>query len=218
MKTTTHPSPAPILLTGFKPYDGMARNPTELLMARAPEALADIPGVSLRAIVLDTDYALSEQQLVQAMDDFQPRAVISFGLNRRIDAIHLERIAVNIDDAAIPDTAGVIRRGQIIAADGPVGYWSTLPLQASARALDDAGIPVQFSNHAGTYICNHIFYFGRHLIATRALPIRMGFIHAPPLPEMVGDQPGRTGMNLETLLQAARIILTTTVATIWAGE
>ena len=207
-KTLFHnDSPARILLTGFTPYDGAAINPTERLMRLAPKTLADIPGVSLRAIVLDTAYRRSEEQFAAALDDFHPDIVLSFGLSRRIDAIHLERIAVNVDDAPIIDNHGELRRGQKIVEDGPVGYWTTLPIDAIHRALQDAGIPVGFSNHAGAYVCNHIFYFGLHTIATRRIPTRMGFIHVPPLPDMVRDEPSRSGMSFNTLAKATRIIL-----------
>jgi pyroglutamyl-peptidase len=209
--------PLRILLTGFRPYDGMARNPTEQLMRRAPEALADIPGVALRAIVLDTDYELSEQQFTAALDDFRPDVVLSFGLSRRIDEIKLERVAINVDDASIPDNSGRLRRGQPIIKDGPVGYWGTIPIDAILQALHDAGIPAGISNHAGAYVCNHIYYFGLHTIATRGLPTRMGFIHVPPLPEMVADEPNRTGMSMETLIKAARVIITTAAEPIRQG-
>ena len=204
---TNQSSPTRILLTGFRPYDGMARNPTELLMARAPETLADIPDAALRAIVLDTAYQRSEAQFTAALDDFRPHIVLSFGLSRRLDEIKLERIAVNIDDSPIADNDGEVRRGQKIAEAGPVGYWAPLPIDAIRRDLQNAGIPAGISNHAGTYVCNHILYFGLHTIATRGLPTRMGFIHVPPLPDMVADKPGRSGMSLETLEQAARIII-----------
>ncbi len=206
-----------ILLSGFRPYDGMARNPTEQLMRRAPEALADIPGVSLRAIVLDTDYQLSEQQFTAALDDFRPGVVLSFGLSRRIDEIKLERVAINVDDAPIPDNSGRLRRGQLIAEDGPVGYWGTIPIDAILQTLHNAGIPAGISNHAGAYVCNHIYYFGLHTIATQGLPTRMGFIHVPPLPEMVRDEPGRAGMSMETLIEAARVIITTAAEPIRQG-
>ncbi len=208
MKTKL-PSSARILLTGFTPYDGAAINPTERLMRLAPKTLADIPGVILRAIVLDTAYRRSEAQFAAALDAFRPDIVLSFGLSRRIDEIKLERIAVNVDDAPIADNAGELRRGQTIAKDGPVGYWSTLPLDAIRRALMEAGIPAGISNHAGAYVCNHILYFGLHTIATRELPTRMGFIHVPPLPDMVRDESGRSGMSFDALVQAARVIIDT---------
>jgi len=196
-----------ILLTGFKPYDNMPVNPTEQLMARSPGSLADIPGITLHPIVLDTDYQRSEGQFAAALDDFRPDIVLSFGLSRRIDAIKLERIAVNVDDAPLVDTGGKLRRGQKIAEDGPVGYWTTLPIDAILHALQDAGIPAGISNHAGAYVCNHLLYFGLHTITTRGLPTRMGFIHVPPLPEMVNGESGRTGMDMEILLRATRIIV-----------
>jgi len=214
---TASSPPARVLLTGFTPYDGVAINPTEQLMLAAPAALADIPGVALRAVVLDTDYQRSEQQFLAALADFRPHAVLSFGLSRRIDEIKLERIAINVDDAPIVDTNGVLRRGQKIAPDGPVGYWTTLPIEVIQQALQEAGIPAGISNHAGAYVCNHLYYFGLHTIAARGLNSRMGFVHVPPLPEMLGEaESHRTGMRFETLLRAARIIVTTTAAHIAA--
>ncbi len=206
----THP--IRVLLTGFTPYDNIPLNPTEQLMRRAPEALSDIPGVMLRTVVLDTDYQLSEEQFLAALADFRPDAVLSFGLSRRLDAIKLERIAINVDDAPIVDTGGKLRRGQEIAAGGPVGYRTTLPIEAILQALHQADIPADISNHAGAYVCNHLLYFGLHRIATQGLHTRMGFIHVPPLPEMLGAGTERTGMSMETLLKAARIIIAVTVA------
>jgi pyrrolidone-carboxylate peptidase len=45
----------------------------------------------------------------------------------------------------------------------------------------------------------------------------MGFIHVPPLPEMVRDEPGRAGMSMETLIEAARVIITTAAEPIRQG-
>ena len=209
---TASSPPARVLLTGFTPYDGVAINPTEQLMLAAPAALADIPGVTLRAVVLDTDYQRSEQQFLAALAAFRPHAVLSFGLSRRLDEIQLERIAINVDDARLLDASGAVRRGQKIAPDGPVGYWTTLPIEAILQNLQNADIPAGISNHAGAYVCNHLYYFGLHTIAARGLDTRMGFIHVPPLPEMLDASAGRSGLSMATLLQAARIIIAVTVA------
>ena len=50
-------------------------------------------------------------------------------------AISLERIAFNINDASIPDNEGNLRQGQPIIEDAPVGYRSTLPLDAMYKAI-----------------------------------------------------------------------------------
>ena len=195
-----------ILCTGFKPFGPVAVNPTEqLMLALSAERF---PQAEVCAIVLDTDYARCEAQFDQALQSFGPDAVICFGVNRRADELRLERIAVNVDDAAIGDTGGQLRQGQRIAPDGPVGYWSSLPLEEMHQALQEAGLPVAFSNHAGAYVCNHVFYYGRHLIETRGWSIPMGFIHVPPLPEELGEKDeGRSGMDPGTLLRAAQICI-----------
>jgi pyroglutamyl-peptidase len=68
-------------------------------------------------------------------------------------------------------------------------------------------------HHAGTYLCNHLFYYGLHLIETLGLGTRMAFVHVPPLPEQIG--PGvraKVGMALETWVDAARVCVAATAA------
>lgn len=190
-----------MLVTGFRPFGEVDINPTERLMRVLADE--DMAGVALEALVLDTDYRRCEEQFRAALERVHPRAVLSFGLSMAADELRLERIAVNLDDARIPDTSGLLRRGERIVEDGPVGYWSTLPLGELYAALQEEDIAVGMSNHAGTYLCNHLFYYGRHLIETRRLGTRMGFLHVPPLPEQVAGLPGRKGMDLETLQRAA---------------
>jgi pyroglutamyl-peptidase len=189
-----------ILLTGFKPFGDLAINPTEPLMTELSAAAAEFPGVQLDTLVLDVDYALAEAQFRAALQQCTPDAILSFGVDGRADALHLERIAVNLDDAGLPDTGGETRGGTRIVADGPVGYWATLDLDRLYRALVEAEIPVRYSNHAGTYLCNHVFYYGLHTIATLGLETRMGFVHVPPLPPLPS-----AAAAMEALVRAARV-------------
>lgn len=192
-----------MLVTGFRPFGKAAVNPTEWLMQTLAGSGEIVPGVAIETLVLDTDYVLCEEQFRAAWERLAPAAVLSFGLNMGSDEIRLERIAVNIDDAPIADTGGHLRNGKRIVPNGPVGYWATLPLDEMCGALKEAGIPVAISNHAGTYVCNHLFYYGRHLIETRRSQTPMGFIHVPPFPEQVADEAERCGMSPEMLRRAA---------------
>ncbi len=194
-----------ILLTGFGPFGKAEVNPTQRLMEAVAAGSVAFAGAAVRAVVLDTAYAACEEQFRRAVAEWAPAAVLSFGLHMGTDELRLERIAVNVDDAAIADTGGLLRSGQRIAEDGPVGYWSTLPLEGMRRALEAAGIPVAVSNHAGTYVCNHLFYTGRHWIERRAPGTAMGFIHVPPFPEQVQGEAGRRGMALDVLVRAAQV-------------
>jgi pyrrolidone-carboxylate peptidase len=36
-----------------------------------------------------------------------------------------------------------------------------------------------FSNDAGGFVCNHVYYRAAHLVASAGLPTRVGFVHLP---------------------------------------
>jgi len=194
-----------ILLTGFGPFPKMEVNPTGRLMEHIATLTEPFPGICAHTAVLEVDYLRCEEQFRQAVEANQPEAILSFGVYKGADNIRLERIAVNFDDATTADNGGLQRQGEQIVKDGPVGYWSTLPVEAMQRALVAADIPAAFSSHAGTYLCNHIFYYGRHWIETRGLRIPMGFIHVPPFPEQVPKEDKLQGMALEVLFRAAQV-------------
>lgn len=202
---------ARILLTGFKPFGDLELNPTEKLMhaiAAGPgsASAAGFPDAHVETLVLDTDYVLCEQQLRDAVQRLAPHAILSFGVNMGTDELRLERIAVNLDDANIPDSGGHLRAGERIVEEGPVGYWATLTLDRIYEALVEAGIPCKFSNHAGTYVCNHLYYYGLHLTQAFGAGTVMGFVHVPPLPEQIGEASrAKVGMDLETLVEAAQV-------------
>src|SRR4051812_13371889 len=190
-----------ILVTGFEKFGPNDLNPTALLMER----LAGVDGVI--ADVLPVEYHTSVKRFEALLDEHRPDVAVAFGLARTYDQIRLERAALNLDEAAVPDNAGVLRCGLRIAEDGPVGYWSTLPIDRLIAALSEAGLPVAASGHAGGYVCNHLFYGVRHALERRCWPLPMGFVHVPPLPEQIAGELGRTGLTLSELERAAEIIL-----------
>jgi pyroglutamyl-peptidase len=190
-----------ILVTGFERFGPNDLNPTALLMDR----LAGKGGVT--AVVLPVEYHTSVKRFEALLDEHRAEVAVAFGLARSCDQIRLERVALNLDEATVPDNAGVLRCGLRIAEDGPVGYWSTLPVDRLIKALTEAGLPAGPSGHAGGYVCNHLFYGVRHALECRGRPLPMGFVHVPPLPEQVSSEPGRTGLGLDDLERAAHIIL-----------
>lgn len=190
-----------ILVTGFERFGPNDLNPTALLMDR----LADRKGIV--ATVLPVEYHTSIERFEALLDEHRPDAAVAFGLARSFDRIRVERVALNLDEATVPDNAGVLRCGLRIVEDGPVGYWSSLPVDRLIDALDRAGLPVAASGHAGGYVCNHLFYGVRHALEQRGWPLPMGFVHVPPLPEQIAGEPGRTGLALDEIERAAHIVL-----------
>ena len=90
------------------------------------------------------------------------------GLDARAAAVRLERLAVNLADARIPDNAGAQPHDEPLDPSGAAALWTTLPVRAAEAAIREAGLPVEVSYTAGTYVCNATFY--RVLAATSGLP------------------------------------------------
>ena len=196
---------ARLLVTGFEPFLDFTVNPTAQL-ARDLDGLS-VAGVAVAGAVLPVHFERGAAAILAALDQTRPDAVICLGLASEIECIKIERVALNIDEAFNPDSDGVVRRGLPIIADGPVGYWSTLPVDRLVERLTAAGLPAETSRDAGGYLCNHVFFRARHQIEGQGRPVPCGFVHFPPLPEQVAGRPGRTGMPYEKMLTAARAIV-----------
>ena len=192
-----------VLLTGFTPFDDHDVNPSQLIV----EALAqrEYATIDLIAEILPVVYQAAGSRLSDLIAQHQPDVVICLGLAARRSAINLERVALNLDDAKIPDNAGDLAVGRPIQQDGPVAYLSTLPLEAMKRALQAQEIPVEISNHAGAYVCNHVFYAARHAIEQAQSPTICGFIHVPA----IADTADAPGLLLNQMIEAVEVCIVT---------
>ena len=70
----------------------------------------------------------------------------------------MERIAINVDDARIPDNISQQPIDEAIQTEGEAAYFTTLPIKRIVKAIREAGISAEVSNSAGTFVCNHIMY------------------------------------------------------------
>jgi pyroglutamyl-peptidase len=186
------------LLTGFEPFGDVKINSSQLVVER----LADRHR-ALMTKVLPTEYIAAGRCIIDLIERLRPNRIICLGVAEGRDAINLERIALNLDDANVPDNARLQRTGVPIVAGAPLAYASTLPLAKICEGLTSKGIPAAISNHAGTYVCNHVFYLARHLVEIAGLEAQCGFIHLPAISEPTGTEPGRSpGMNLDVMVMA----------------
>jgi pyroglutamyl-peptidase len=192
-RTTARPT---LLLTGFDPFDGAKSNPS-WDAASALDGSA-IGGHRVVARQLPTEFGASLRALRSAIRETSPALVVCLGLAGGRKGLSLERVAINVDDARIPDNAGAQPVDARIAARGPAAYFSTLPIKAMLAALQKHGIPAHVSQTAGTYVCNHVFYGLMHALR-RKQGVRGGFIHVPSI--------GRGGMPLDDIVEGLRIAL-----------
>lgn len=178
-----------VLVTAFEPFDGRAANRSErwleaFLVAARDAGLAH--RVDLSAALLPVDYVKLPRALARLWTSERPDAWILTGESGRGDAIRVERVAVNLMDATIPDSAGQRRRDAPVVRGGPAAYFATPDVRAAARALERGGVRAAVSLSAGTYCCNQAFYVACHLAATARRPgsrkARIVFLHVPRLP------------------------------------
>ena len=169
-----------VLLSGFAPFDGAATNESWEAVREAVPALV-ARGVDAEAVELPVEFGTASERLAEAVRGLRPRLVVAVGLAAGRTAITLERVAINIRDARIPDNAGASPVDEPVVPGAPVGRFSTLPVKAMVAALTADGVPAAVSQTAGTYVCNDVFYALQHLLATDpALEgIRGGFVHVP---------------------------------------
>jgi len=178
--TKTQKGKKKILLAGFEPFDGERLNSSGQAVERfRGSVIADREVVSE---ILPCAFGESLTELKRAIDRVKPELVLCIGQAGGRSAIGLERIAINLDDARIPDNNDSQPIDEPVVKGGPAAYWSTLPIKAIVQALNEARIKAEVSNTAGTFVCNHVFY-GLMRTLKRLNGIRGGFIHVPYLPQ-----------------------------------
>ncbi len=209
-----------VLITGFEPFDQDPLNPS-WEVARALQGWQPAsPGgaCTVQAVQLPCVFGAAIEHLQQALAQWQPTLVICLGLASGRSEITPERIAINVDDARIPDNAGRQPVDVAVQPGGPAAYFSTLPIKAMVRDLRAQGIAAAVSNTAGTFVCNHVFYALMHQLALQAaapsgaVVARGGFIHVPALPELAALHPGMPSMALASQVRGIQIAVETALA------
>ncbi|MFM1992004.1 MAG: hypothetical protein RJA99_4961 [Pseudomonadota bacterium] len=197
-----------ILLTGFEPFGGESVNPSWLIASALDGET--IGGARVHAQRLPTAFRASLRVLRAALRRHRPVLVVALGQAGGRAELSIERVAINVDDARIPDNAGARPIDVPVVRGGPAAHFSTLPIKAIVAALRARGVPAAVSQTAGTFVCNHVFYGLQHALAgTR---VRGGFVHVPYLPEQAAAWPGEPSLPLATMVDGVREALRVALA------
>ena len=198
-----------VLLTGFEPFNKEIVNP-------AWEAVRSLDGWGGDCFVVVTRqlpcaFGDANRVIFEAIAAVKPDLVIAVGqAGGRVD-LSVERVAINVDDAPIPDNAQRQLVDEPIVRDGPAAYFSTLPIKAIVHGMKAAGLPASVSQTAGTFVCNHVFYGLMH--HTVGMGLKAGFIHIPYLPEQAAAHPGAPSMALADMVRGLKIAVEVALST-----
>ena len=186
-----------ILITGFQSFGGQSVNPAWEAVRKLPDVLGD---KVLWKLEIPVTFGGAFDAVEAKAAEIDPDVILCVGQAGGRDAVTPERIAVNLQDASIPDNAGNQPVDLPVVADGANAYFTSLPVKAMAAAVRAQDIPCRLSCTAGTYVCNDVFY--RLLHRYRDTEKRVGFVHVPFLPEQ-----GSPNLPLDSIVRALQAML-----------
>lgn len=187
-----------ILVTGFDPFGGETVNPALEAVKSLP---SEIHGAEVHWVAIPTVFYKAAEVLETAIVRYQPDAVLCIGQAGGRASLTPERVAINQDDARIPDNQGNQPIDTPIRQDGQAAYFSTLPIKAMVQAIKEEGLPATVSNTAGTFVCNHLMYQALYLADKKFPHMRSGFMHIPYMTEQVVNKPNTASMNLTDIVR-----------------
>ena len=186
-----------LLLTAFTPFDGERINPALDAVKLVKDKIGNLLIVKLE---VPTVFGKSIDTVREAIERERPDFVLSIGQAGGRAEITPERVAINLDDARIPDNEGNQPIDEPVFSDGENAYFSTLPVKAMVEAIRKEGLPSSLSNSAGTYVCNHLMYGVLYYLDKRP-SIKAGFIHVPYIPEQVKDKKEMPALPLSDIVR-----------------
>ncbi|RSX56278.1 pyroglutamyl-peptidase I [Bifidobacterium samirii] len=186
-----------VLVTGFDPFGGEPVNPAYEAVKLLPDEIA---GASVVKLEIPTVFTRSAKVVEEAIERERPDVVLCVGQAGGRSAITVEKVAINLAEARIPDNDGEQPFDTPLREDGDTAYFASLPVKAMVANMNEHGIPAFMSYTAGTYVCNSIMYNVLYLIDRRFPGVRGGFIHVPYAVEQgVGKPNGTPVMEVATM-------------------
>ena len=198
-----------VLITGFDPFGGESVNPAYEAVKLLPDTIA---GAQIIKLEIPTVFSKSGPAVEAGIQEQQPDIVINVGQAGGRSCVTIEKVAINLADARIPDNAGEQPVDEVLQADGENAYFATIPVKAIVQNVREHGIPCHVSYTAGTYVCNCVMYNVLYMAAKKYPNIRAGFIHVPFAAEQAVDKAnGMAFMSLDMIAKSLEYAIEATV-------
>jgi pyroglutamyl-peptidase len=199
-----------VLISGFDPFEKEKINPSYEAVKLIKNKIKD---AEIIKVEISTVFKKSISQLEGYIEQHDPDIVISVGqAGGRFD-FTIERVAINLDDARIPDNEQNQPIDEKVYEDGENAYFTNLPIKAMVKKIKDNGLPASVSNTAGTFVCNHIMYGILYLINKKYPEKKGGFIHVPYIPEQTVLKPNMPSMSLDNIARCLELAIEAAVET-----
>ncbi len=181
-----------MIVAAFDPFGGRRRN-------RAADAAAHLAGVTIlnrrvEVAPLPTVFAALPAAL-RALLAKQPQLLLLVGESAHTRALAVERVALNLADAILPDNAGAQPAGEPLEPGAELARRVVFDPRLAVRAALAAGVPCQVSSHAGTFCCNAALYHALGQAAQLPRPPIVAFVHVPAHWPWANDRRAARGLS-----------------------
>jgi pyroglutamyl-peptidase len=187
-----------LLVTGFGPFPGIPRNPSAVVAGKIAGSVRwRSLGFDVRVAVLSTTYAALERELMPALSEHAPDALLMIGVAGRAREVRVETRGRNRVSLLLPDAAKV-RPARLALAKGPPFRTSAAKPARQVETLRRHGFRTRASIDAGPYLCNASYFTA----LDRKIPVL--FVHIPKPGRAVSRRAGaRPGPGWHDRLAAA---------------
>lgn len=189
-----------LLITGFDPFGHYQINPSWEVVKALPDKIGTF---SLTKLMLPNIYGLETRMLLEKAQEIEPDIILMLGMDSGTTKVHIDTVAINIQDALMEDNMGRRPWNKPIIENGPAAYFATIPAHELVQQLQNEGLHVHLGYSSGGYVCNDVFYSVAHKFNNTNT--KFGFIHIPLLPQMVWDE--KEALPLEQSLKIVTRII-----------
>ena len=185
-----------LLITAFEPYGNWSTNVSQLIVQQLVERASDLP--PFRSIVLPVEYSECYQQLTETLTE--PWGfMLHLGQSPGSTVIALEQFAIN--------QKSIETEPAELDESGPAAFRSRLPLEQWSTKIQENDIPCEVSCHAGTYLCNAVYYWSSQAAEQTGNPASSLFVHVPFATEQIMSIPGKTPASLPINMLADAVVI-----------
>lgn len=192
-----------ILITGFTPFGGEEKNPSWEAVRQLPDSTN---GVTLVKKEIPTAFTKCKEVLETILEEEKPDVALHIGQAGGRTNITVEKVAINLAEARIPDNDGEQPLDEPLREDGDTAYFATLPIKAMVENIRTK-YPASVSYTAGTYVCNALMYHALYLAQKKYPNMRAGFIHIPFMEEQVIHKANQPSMSLSSIQDAIQLAI-----------
>ena len=172
-----------VLLTGFEPFGGSDINSSWEAACRVrTQSFEDI---ELDVRQISVSFRRVGEEIHGLLETEKPDVFVMLGQRANSKTIDIERIAINMMDAAKPDNDGFHPDEIAICEGGRAAYFSNLPVKRLKDTVLANGIPSRVSNSAGLYVCNCAYYQALKVVEDNCLDTKVVFVHVPKIAEEI---------------------------------